>query len=139
MNVQRFAYALIKLLLLSGVVFSLAAACTPARPVAVGAQLAGRPVQQITIVVPSPFSFTPGLVSHTLPAGRYTPALEDDEGIYFQSPSKITVGDLLGNTFHDGGLYLKKDGSREMYEWLIIRERQSPKFKLPPSFQYSVE
>jgi hypothetical protein len=114
--------------------------CSSVRPISNNSVMAGRPAQAMTIVVPSVFSFRPGLVVHILPAGRYTPTLEDEKGIYFQAPGKLALGNGFGGTtLHDGGVYLKKDGSTAVYDWLLINDATSPVFRLPSTFQYSIE
>ena len=90
------------------------------------------------MIVPEPYSFRPGLVLNTLPAGTYTPVLEDDDGVYFQSPTKLLVGDVFGPTLHDGGLFFERGTSKEVYEYVIVIHRHS-KWKLPSDFKFKIE
>lgn len=70
--------------------------------------------------------------------GTYTPVFEDDEGIYFQSPSKILFDDVFEPTLHDGGLFFKGGISTEVYDYVIVENRQS-KWKLPADFKFRIE
>jgi len=90
------------------------------------------------VVVPDSFAFQPVLVTHTLPAGTYIPVFEDNEGIYFQSPSKILIGDIFGPTLHDGGLFFKGGISTDVYDYVIVENRHS-KWKIPPHFKFRIE
>ncbi len=112
--------------------------CSSLRPLSSSRILDNYEVKNLVIVVPDSFVFTPGLVTHTLPAGTYTPAFEDDEGIYFQSPGKILIGDVFGPTLHDGGLFFKGGTSGEVYEYVIVGHRHS-NWKLPGDFKFKIE
>ena len=112
--------------------------CSTLRPLSADKVFDGHPVKTTSVVVPADFSFKAGLVTHTLPAGTYTPVLEDDHGIYFQSPRKHLMGGLFGPTLYDGGLFFKGDGQTDVYEYLIIEGSHST-YKLPEDFKFSVE
>jgi hypothetical protein len=99
--------------------------------------LDGYPAKATTIVVLEAYSFTPGLVTHTLPAGTYSPVLEDDDGIYFQSSSKLLLGDMFGPTLHDGGIFFKSGVSTEVYDYMIIAGGHS-NWKLPGDFKFQI-
>jgi len=51
--------------------------------------------------------------------------------VYFQSPGQILVGDILVSTLHDGGIYVRKDGTPGAWEYLIVGIRKSPLSPLP--------
>ena len=112
--------------------------CSTLRPLSAGRTLDGYPARDISVVVSAPYSFKPGFVTHTLPAGTYNPVLEDDNGVYFQSSSKLLLGDVLGPTLHDGGLFFKGGVSTDVYEYIIVESRHS-NWKLPSDFKFRVE
>ena len=112
--------------------------CSTLRPLSAEKTLDGYPARTTSIVVSEAYSFKPGLATHTLPAGTYTPVLEDDAGIYFQSPGKHLLGGVFGPTLHDGGLFFKGDVLTDVYEYIIIEGSHS-KYKLPGDFKFRVE
>lgn len=112
--------------------------CSTLRPLSTERTLDGYLAKSSSIIVLEAYSFKPGLVIHTLPAGTYTPILEDDHGIYYQSSSKLLLGDLFGPTLQDGGLFFKGGVLSEVYEYIIISGRHS-KWKLPSDFKFRVE
>ena len=124
------------------VVISLLGACSTLRPLSAMRTLDGYPAKDVVVIVPEAYSFKPVLVTHTLPEGIYTPVLEDDEGIYYQSPSKLLLGDVLGPTLQDGGLFFKNGFSSEVYEYIIVTTfgaGRHSKWKLPDDFKFRIE
>ena len=63
--------------------------CGTARPLNSSTTIGVFLAKDVVILVPESYTFTPVIASHTLLAGRYTPLMEDEEGVFFQSPSKI--------------------------------------------------
>lgn len=117
-------------------------ACSTIRPLSATRTIDGYPAKDIVVIVPEPYSFRPGLVTHTLPSGIYTPVLEDNDGIYFQSPSKLLLGDMFGPTLQDGGLVFKNGVSNDVYEYMIITTLgtgRHTKWKLPDDFKFRIE
>ena len=112
--------------------------CSSLRPLSPSRMLDKYEAKDVFVVVPDSFAFIPGLVTHTLPAGTYTPVFEDDEGIYFQCPSKILIGDIFGPTLHDGGLFFKGGISTEVYDYVIVNHRHT-KWKMPSDFKFKIE
>jgi hypothetical protein len=113
--------------------------CSSVRPMTEGTQLQGRSAQRLAVVLDRPFSFKHHFSTYTLPAGRYLPMLQDDRGVYFVAPSKITKPAILGDPFiFDGGLYLLTDGSRGADAYVTIRNQ--PHFiGLPADFHYELD
>jgi hypothetical protein len=74
-----------------------------------------------------------GVASHTLPAGRYRPLFEDDQGVYFESPSGITVTEPLprGTRARPGGVYVPKDSGVGPWEYLGDAGGVSDRQQLP--------
>jgi hypothetical protein len=115
---------------------------SPGDTLSPGKTLDGYPAKDIRIVVTEPYSFTPGLVAHTLPVGIYTPVkYDDDDGVYFQSPNKISISDFpvaeLGHTLINGGLLFKGGVSADVYEY--IGKSCTAEFKLPNDFKFRIE
>ncbi|TPE54110.1 hypothetical protein FJM67_05720 [Maribrevibacterium harenarium] len=111
--------------------------CSTVKPLSDDRALGGHLVKDIVIVVAAPYSFQPGLVMNTLPAGIYTPVFEDDNGVYFQSPSKLIIGDVLGPTLNDGGIFFKGGDISDVYEYVIVMNRQTT-LKLPADFKFEI-
>jgi hypothetical protein len=112
--------------------------CSTVKPLSVERTINGYPVKDVVVVVPESYSFKPGFVTNTLPAGMYTPAFEDDQGIYFQSPGKLLIGDILGPTLHDGGIFFKNWDASQVYEYVISGNRPT-KIKVPKGLKYRIE
>lgn len=66
----------------------------------------------VTLPGGTPMGRPDGARSHVLPAGRYPPALQDDGGVYFASPSGIQVTEPAprGTRTRPGGIYLARGG-----------------------------
>lgn len=104
-----------------------------------GKTLDGYSAKDIRVVVPEPYSLMTGFVLMTLPAGTYTPKLESDKGVYFQSPSKILSGELFTSPVQvDGGLFFKGGVSTDVYLYIISQGNHS-ELKLPSNFKFRVE
>ena len=112
--------------------------CSTIRPLSRQSTLNGYPAQEYRIIVLEPYSFRPGLVTLTLPGGTYLPTMEDDEGVYFQSPGKLFLGGMFGPTLHDGGLFFKGGASSDVYSYVIIHEEHTNS-KLPCDFKFRIE
>jgi hypothetical protein len=124
------------LLLLSAV--SVLCACVSVRPITWRPKIDGSPARGIAVVLDAPFSVKHFLSTYTLPAGRYEPTLEDEEGAYFAAPAKIVGSELAASFLYDGGLYFRTDGSKRIDAYVIVRNQ--PLFVvLPGDFQYAVE
>ena len=109
----------------------------PLRPVGPNSQVQGQPALTTAIVVPRAFTFRPGLVTNTLPDGRYVPTMEDDVGIYFRAPSSLFIGDVVGYGVYEGGLYYNRTSPNEIYEYIVVQNRSTPlPLRLPHSFVY---
>jgi hypothetical protein len=62
-------------------ILAIVAACSTVRPLSTTRTLDGYPAKAMTIILLDAYSFKPGFVTHTLPAGTYAPVLEDNNGI----------------------------------------------------------
>src|SRR5262249_54787944 len=108
------------------------------RPITEGPLIDGRPARGIAVVLDVSFSVKHFLSTYTLPAGRYEPTLEDDDGAYFAAPAKIVGSELAASFLYDGGLYFRTDGSKRIEAYVIVRNQ--PLFvTLPGDFQYVLE
>jgi hypothetical protein len=87
------------------------------------------------IVVEKPLEFTFGLGTKlTMPVGDYKPVMEDNNGYYYQAPSKLVARDIFSYVA-DGGLYVKR-GETNPCRWYAIDERNFTKTgNLPHNFQ----
>jgi hypothetical protein len=112
--------------------------CSTLHPLWPRKGLDGSPARTIRIVVPEAYSFTPGIMTHTLPAGTYSFVLENQDGVFFQSPSKILLAGSSGTTLDDGGLFFKGGALTDVYEY-IVSEGYYTLRKLPGDFKFSVE
>jgi hypothetical protein len=81
-----------------------------------------------------------GVRSHELPAGRYRPELEDDDGVYFASPSGIRVTEPAprGTRTRAGGIYLAR-GHRVAWEYLGDAGGISTRQVLPGHCRFALE
>lgn len=132
---KRIRVAQVALIALMGIL----TACSTLRPLSTGRTLDGYLAKDIVVVLSEPYSFKPGLVTHSLPMGTYTPCLEDDEGVYFQAPSKLLMEDFIQPRLYDGGLFFKDGVSTKVYEYMIINDRPT-KVKLDlPSDKFRIE
>ncbi len=113
--------------------------CHTLRPLWEPRGLDGYPAKRITITVPETYSFTPGTMTHTLPAGTYSFLLENYDGVFFQSPDKLVIAGQTGPTLGDGGLFFKEGVSTDIYEYIINSQGYYTLRKLPEDFKFSVE
>ena len=113
--------------------------CGTLRPLWAGKGLDGYPARTTSVVVSEAYSFTPGLMTHTLPAGTYRFVLEDRDGVFFQSPSKLLLAGPTGTALDDGGLFFKGGALTDVYEYIISSEGYYTLRKLPSDFKFSVE
>lgn len=65
----------------------------------------------VTLPGGTPMGRPDGPRSHLLPAGSYRPELQDDDGVYFASPSGIQVTEPAprGTRTRAGGIYLSRE------------------------------
>ncbi|HEX4266086.1 MAG TPA: hypothetical protein VH597_17250 [Verrucomicrobiae bacterium] len=90
------------------------------------------PVKAFVLEKPAEFTFGLG-TKVTFPAGEYKPVMEDNDGYYYQAPSKVVARDLFSYVA-DGGLYLRR---AEMVptRWYVIDQQNYTKTgKLPKDF-----
>jgi hypothetical protein len=97
-------------------------ACGSVRPLDPATRIAQRPAAELVLRLDEPCTTLPGGAPmgrpdgvrshHVLPGGRYRPLLEDDRGVYFASPSGITVTEPAprGTRSRPGGVYVPHDG-----------------------------
>jgi hypothetical protein len=102
------------LLTLGGVLW----ACGSVRPLDPATRLDRRPAAELVLRLDEPCTTLPGGTpmgrpdgvrsQHVLPAGRYRAALEDDGGVYFASPTGISVTEPepRGTRSRPGGVYV---------------------------------
>ena len=112
--------------------------CSTLRPLWEGKGLDGYPARSTRVIVSEAYTFKPGLMTHTLPAGTYTFVLEDYNGAFFQSPSKLLLSGVTGTTQDDGGLLFKGGVSTEVYEYIVTEGSYSLR-KLPSDFKFRIE
>ena len=124
---------------LFGVLLCLLGACYPVpKPMSEDAMIQGWQARRLVISVPAPFSFRHLLTTYTLPPGRYVPSWQDDRGVYFKAPDKIVASEYLSApSFHDGGLYVRADGSPELEAHVIVRD-QAMFVSVPSDFRYAL-
>ena len=97
-------------------------ACGSVRPLDPATSIDRRPAAELVLRLDEPCTTLPGGAPmgrpdgvrshHVLPAGLYRPLLEDDCGVFFASPSGITVTEPLprGTRSRPGGVYVPLDG-----------------------------
>lgn len=110
------------------------AACRPGvRPLDPSRRFDQAPVAQLVVELTEPCEVLPGgaprarpdgaPASHRLPAGAYRPRLEDGDGVYFASPSGVTVSEPAprGTRTLPGGVYLAHEYRRnERAAWAYL-------------------
>jgi hypothetical protein len=101
----------------------------------------GRLARQVVLVVPTRYAFKLGwLERYELAAGRYTATMEDDEGVYFQSPEKVVVSILgLGTRTVDGGVYVARGHPDKATLYFDNGRDQLDERNLPRDFKYSLQ
>lgn len=101
------------------------------------------------LVLPAPCTLLPGgtpmgrpdgVRSNTLPAGRLRPELQDDDGIYFASPSGIHVTEPAprGARALPGGVYVTHEQTRA-WEYLGDAAGISSRQRLPEHCAFRIE
>jgi hypothetical protein len=75
-----------------------------------------------------PFSWGDGVFSIRvdMPAGKYTPLYEDEDGYYYQAPQKVTGRDTWMPLLIDGGLYFERNHPRPEKIYIIRGESGVP-------------
>jgi hypothetical protein len=88
----------------------------------------------------TPMGRPDGVRAHTLPAGRFRPQLEDEDGIYFASPAGILVTEPAprGTRTLPGGVYLAHAQTRA-WEYVGDAARISSRQPLPEHCAFRVE
>ena len=90
-------------------------------------------VGNLVIFVPESYSFRYGFNKLSLPEGAYRPVLEDEEGVYFESPSKV----MSNAGLHDGGIYIKHTSAQEPYFYMTIP--QTTTVLMPKGFRFKLD
>jgi len=126
-----------------------ASGCRSVVPLAASTRFGERPATEQELVLGEPCTLLPGRTpmgrpegvhSHTLPAGRYGPALQDGEGIYFASPRgvSVTAPAPRGTRVLAGGVYVAHDRQRA-WEYLGDEANISAREPLPERCRFQVE
>jgi hypothetical protein len=129
--------------------FGALVACRSLRALDPRAQVAGHAVTEVVlrfaeacVVLPggTPMGRPDGVRSHTLSAGRYRPAFEDDAGVYFASDTGISVTEpaLRGTRSRPGGVYVLRDRAGA-WEYLGDVEGVSFRQPLPGHCRFELE
>ena len=119
------------------------------RPLAPGTRFDQKAAAELVLRVADPCVLLPGgtpmgrpdgVRSHELPAGRYRPELEDDDGVYFASPSGIRVTEPAprGTRTRAGGIYLARS-HRVAWEYLGDAGGISTRQVLPGHCRFELE
>jgi hypothetical protein len=95
------------------------------------------PVKAFVLEKPAEFTFGLG-TKLTLPAGEYKPVMEDNNGYYYQAPTKIVARDIFSYVA-DGGVYLRRDESTPSHWYAIDQQNYTKMGKLPKDFQIKTE
>jgi len=128
---------------------SVLAGCRSIVPLQPATRFADRPAAEQELVLGEACTLLPGATpmgrpdgvrSHTLPAGRFRPELEDGDGIYFASPAGISVTEPAprGTRTLPGGVYLAHEHSRA-WEYLGDAAGISSRQPLPEHCAFRVE
>lgn len=126
------------------------ASCASRAPVSADTRVGDRPAQEVVLTLPEPCSLSPGgapmgrpdgVRGHTLPAGRYSPLFEDDNGIFFASPTGVLVTEPAprGTRERPGGIYLPRGTQAGAQEYLGDVERVTERSRLPERCRFSIE
>lgn len=135
----------------AGLSLLVAAACGAGslRPLAPGTRIDQKPATELVLDLSEPCTILPGgtpmgrpdgVPSHELPAGRYRPQLEDDDGVYFASPSGIRVTEPAprGVRTRAGGIYLARS-HRVAWEYLGDADGISTRQVLPGHCRFALK
>jgi len=123
-------------LLLTVLVMSLfLAGCGTVRIVSDECTLDGHPARNVIVILEEPYETE----WRFMPAGTYTPCLEDDNGVYYQSPSPTRFG--LGHFWPYCGIFFKGGDSKSPYHYWFggAGGRFPAKSKLPENFAVRIE
>lgn len=126
------------------------ASCSAHVPVAANTRVGEHPARDVVLTLPQPCSLSPGgapmgrpdgVRRHLLPAGRYTPLFEDDDGVFFASPTGVTVTEPAprGTRERAGGIYLPRGTPVGAQEYLGDAERVTERTRLPERCQFAIE
>jgi hypothetical protein len=132
----------------AGLALSILVSCRSIVPLRPETRFGDRPAVEQELVLAEPCVLLPGgtpmgrpdgVRSHTLPAGRFRPELEDDEGIYFVSPDGIRVTEPAprGTRTLPGGVYVAH-GHRRAWEYLGDAAGVSARQPLPEHCAFRV-
>jgi hypothetical protein len=126
--------------------------CTSLQPVAPSTRLGDRPATEVVLSLPSSCVTSPDRTpmgrpdgeqdhEHRLPAGRYVPRFEDGRGVFFESPSGITITQALpvGSRVRPGGIYVPHDHELAALEYLGDEDRVTERSRLPERCAYTLE
>lgn len=82
-----------------------------------------------------------GTQGQLLPPGRYVPSFEDQRGVFFASPTGVSVTEPapLGTRARAGGIYVPKEPSEGAWAYLGDAERVTERQRLPERCRYSLE
>ena len=108
---------------------------TTHHPIAKDHDFRGQSVLKTRVVVPTNIVYS----SAIMPAGEYIPLFEDEEGVYFQSPTGVWVSN---SSFSGGGLYLPFSPGGQIWFWNDRGGRPGLSFKfwkLPPDVSFKFE
>jgi hypothetical protein len=130
--------------------FAVLAGCASLRPVGPSTRLGDQLAKNVVLALPAPCELVPGgapmgrpngVPLHKLPAGSYTPSFEDDEGVYFASPTGVLVTDatLPGDRSRPGGILVPAKAGLPAFEYLGDAEGLSGRLRLPKHCRYSLQ
>lgn len=125
-------------------------ACSTRAPVSVDTRVGDRAAREVVLTLAEPCSLSPGgapmgrpdgVRGHTLPAGRYAPLFEDEDGIFFASPTGIIVTEPAprGARERPGGIYLPRGTQAGAQEYLGDAERVTERARLPERCRFAIE
>jgi hypothetical protein len=131
------------------------AACSPSlRPLDPATRIDRRPATQLVLELAEPCQLLPGGAPrvrpnsvpayHVLPAGSYRPQVEDGDGVYFASPSGVSLVEPAprGTRTLPGGVYLaheyRPDERAAAWQYLGDADGISSRQLLPQSCRFSV-
>lgn len=115
--------------------------CASQRPVSPETQLSGQLATELVLELPEPCTIVPGgapvgrsgVHGYTLPAGSYRPILEDDEGVYFASPTDILMIEptLRAVNPSPGGIYVPFNRELSAFQFLGDADGVDSRERLP--------
>jgi hypothetical protein len=89
----------------------------------------------------APMGRPDGVRAHRLPPGRYAPLAEDNDGVYFASPTGVLVTEpgARGSRTQPGGIYVPRDPRLAASEYIGDAERVSARQRLPRHCSFALE